>query len=366
MANPKFIKSERKLATIREVLEIRPIDGADMIEVAVIDGWECVVKKDENFKVGDKVIYIEIDSILPEKPEFEFLRPRSFRIRTIKLRKQISQGLVLPLSYLGENKKYKLDDDVTEELGIMKYDPELVIEREVRLPKPRNKFEKWLMKFEWYRNWKKRKILKSRVYFPGWIVKTDETRIQNLVKLFHEHQAKGTKFVVTEKIDGQSFTAYIDDKDFVGICSRNLGLSKTEDSNYSKMYKKYDLENVLPRIKKSLGAKTVVLQGEIAGPGVQGNKYKLEELECFIFNVITNEKKIPLMDVETLLQENNLKQVPILETGYTLPETIKEVVDKSKGKSVLYNRKREGLVIRSEDYQISFKVINPEFLLEEE
>lgn len=365
MANPKFIKSERKLATIREVKDILPIENADKIEVAIIDGWECVVKKDDNFKVGDLVIYIEIDSILPEKPEFEFLRPRRFRIRTIKLRKQISQGLVLPISYLA-NQKYKLGDDVTEELGIMKYDPELIIEREIKLPKPKNKLQRFLMKYEWYRRWRKRRMRNTQRFFPGWIVKTDETRIQNLSKLFEEHRDRKTKFIVTEKIDGQSFTAYVDDKNTTGICSRNLWVSKTGDSNYAQMYEKYKLENVLPKLKKELGAKTVVIQAEIAGPGIQGNKYKLKEMEIFVFNCIINNKKLTPNDIEEKLLGYGLRYVPLLETGYTLPETIKEVVEKSKGKSVLYDRKREGLVIRSEDYQTSFKVINPEFLLEEE
>ena len=113
----------RRLATVRTITEIKPIEKADAIEVAIVDGWECVCKKNE-FKVGEKVVYIEIDSIVPDRPEFEFLRDRKFRVKTIKLRGQVSQGLVLPLSILPQNKNYKVDDDVTDILGVIKYDPQ--------------------------------------------------------------------------------------------------------------------------------------------------------------------------------------------------------------------------------------------------
>jgi hypothetical protein len=365
MPNPKFIKEGRKLATIREVKEIRDISGADKIQLAIVDGWECVIKKEE-VKTGELVIYIEIDSILPERPEFEFLRPRNFRIKTIKLRGQISQGLVLPLSYLKE-KKYKLGDDVTEEMGIKKYDPESIKEREIRLPKPKNKLQKWLMKFEWYRNWRKRKIIRTQKPFPGWISKTDETRVQNLVKDFNRAIEEKTKFFVTEKLDGQSFTAYVDDKNFVGICSRNLGVSKTDDSNYAIVFRNYELEKVLIEIKKKFSAKTVVIQGEICGPGIQGNKYKFKELELFVFNLIIDGKIKNYEEMEKELKSKNVKIVPLIEKEFELKSTIREMVDYSKGNSVVnIDQKREGIVIRDYQYNISFKVINPDFLLEEE
>lgn len=129
----------RHLATIRNIASIRPIPGADKIEVAQIDGWECVVAKADKFKLGDKVVYIEIDSIVPERPGFEFLRDRKFRVRTIKLRKQISQGLVLPLTILPEGKQYNINDDVTDILGIKKYDPQA--EQEAKLLTANNTYK---------------------------------------------------------------------------------------------------------------------------------------------------------------------------------------------------------------------------------
>jgi hypothetical protein len=363
MKDEKFIKSERKLATIREITAKYPIEGADRIEMVVVDGWECVVRKSENFNVGDHVVYIEIDSIVPERPEFEFLRDMKFRVRTIKLRKQISQGLVLPLKIL-KRKKYNLNDDVTNELEIKKYDPEAATERKIRIPKPRSRLGKFLMRFKWYREIRKRKFKQSG--FPGWISKTDESRIQNLVKVFEIEKNKKTKFFVTEKLDGESFTAYIDDKDKIGICSRNLGVPIAGDSNYAKIFLSYDLEVKLKIIKKRYCARRVVIQGEICGPGVQGNKYKFDKLQLFVFNLIIDNKKYPFSEMVDVLEKYNLTSVPLIKSNYYLPETIKEIVEFSKGKSIIRpQQKREGLIFRSEDYSISFKVINPDFLLEE-
>lgn len=136
----------RKLATIRKINDLKTIENADKICIAIVDGWQCIVKKDE-FKIGDEVIYIEIDSIVPEREEFEFLRKRNFRVRTIKLRGYVSQGLVLPLSFLPD-KKYNLDDDVTDILGITKYDPERQEELDDLLKKKKNPIIKLLMRLE--------------------------------------------------------------------------------------------------------------------------------------------------------------------------------------------------------------------------
>ena len=121
-----------------------------MLFRSIVDGWECVIAKKDNFKIGDTIIYIEVDSIVPEKPEFEFLRPRKFRVRTIKLRGQVSQGLVLPLSYLS-GKKYKIGDDVTEELGIEKYDPQAEQERKETERKKKPWYIKFMFRFKWFR-----------------------------------------------------------------------------------------------------------------------------------------------------------------------------------------------------------------------
>lgn len=173
----------RKLATIRTISDIRPIQGADRIEVAQVDGWECVVKKGE-FHIGEKIVYVEVDSIMPEKPEFEFLRDRKFRVRTIKLRKQVSQGLVLPLTILPTGTSVNEGDDVTETLGIKKYDPQAEQERMLlacaddNRIKQHGKLFQFMMRFRWFRRAFGTKPKKKG--FPAWIVKTDKSGLMTL------------------------------------------------------------------------------------------------------------------------------------------------------------------------------------------
>ena len=223
------------------------------------------------------------------------------------------------------------------------------------------------MKFEWYRAWKLKRLKSGQKPFPGWISKTDETRIQNLVKVFNDAVEKKTEFFITEKLDGQSFTTYIDSHNFVGICSRNLGVPKRASSNYANIFYKLNLEKVVMDIKKKYKAKTVVIQGEICGPGVQGNKYKFTELELFVFNLIIDGKIKNYEEMEAELKPRGIKIVPLIAEHFELKPTIAEMVNYSKGYSVVkIDQKREGIVVRDYEYNLSFKVINPEFLLEEE
>lgn len=357
----------RQLATIRTIASTRPIQGADRIEVAQVDGWECVVKKGE-FKVGQHIVYVEVDSVMPERPEFEFLRDRKFRVRTIKLRGQVSQGLVLPLDILPAG-NYKLGDDVTELLGVTKYDPQAQQEALLltKQPKtPTNPVVKFLMRFKWYR----RLFMKPKRKggFPDWIVKTDETRIQNLTTLFDIERKKGTLFSVTEKVDGQSATYFLQKisrrKYEFGVCSRNIRLGTPDNSSYWTIARKYDIENVL---KKLIGEyQTIVLQGEICGDGIQGNKYHISGYDLFAFNLIYPDHKCTTAEIKETLAPFGIKSVPIVEEGKALPETIAELVEYSKGKSVVRKeQKREGVVMRNVQNNISFKVINPDFLLAE-
>lgn len=358
----------RQLATIREVAALRPIKGADRIEVAQIDGWECVVKKGE-FKVGEPVVYIEVDSIVPERPEFEFLRDRKFRIRTIKLRGQISQGLVLPLSVLPKNIPCRIGSDVTEILGIKKYDPQAQQEAQLlaKNKRRRNPLEKFLMRFKWYRSIAVKKSGKSA--FPDWIAKTDEQRIQNMPMTFDGERDRGTKFSVTEKVDGQSATYYLKriskHRCEFGVCSRNLRLTKPDDSSYWQIAQKHHIETVLNNLINDY--KTVVLQGEICGPSIQRNKYGFDGYRFFAFNLIFPGHHCSTTEIQKYLEPFGIHTVPIVETEKTLPASIADIVDYSKGESVLKKgQQREGVVMRSANCETSFKVINPNFLLAEE
>lgn len=356
----------RKLASIRKIVDIRPIDGADRIETCIVDGWEVVCKKNE-FKIGELIVYIEIDSILPERPEFEFLRERKFRVKTIKLRKQISQGLVLPLSILPSNRTYKEKDDVTEILGVKKYDPEGEKERQLLTQKAdnsKNPIIKFLMRYKWFR---KRYIKPKKGGFPSWIVKTDEERIQNKTAMFDIEKEAGTEFIITEKLDGSSATYYLEKigrKYYFGVCSRNIHLKKPGNSSYWTIAKELDIESVLKNI---IGKHNrIVLQGEIIGEGIQGNKYKIKGYDFYAFNLIYPDHKASTPEIFYTLQDYGIKTVPILENHFKLKDTISEMVEYAKGKSLLLNRKREGVVMRAVDKDISFKIINPEFLLKEE
>ncbi|MBR5486278.1 MAG: RNA ligase (ATP) [Oscillospiraceae bacterium] len=329
----------RKLASIRVISEIRPIPNADAIELAIVDGWECVVAKKDNYKQGDKIIYIEIDSLLPECPDFEFMRKSKFRVRTKKLRGQISQGLVMPCEILPDG-EYTVGDDVTEVLNIRKY-----MKEELRGEKVKKK---------------------PGVPFPEWISKTDEERIQNLVPLFEKCRDEKTKFMVTEKLDGTSTTYYLKKEDNgeyrFGICSRNLEIEPEGENSYVRVNERYQMETVL---KSLIGdAESVVLQGETIGPKIQGNRYQLEESDFYAFNLIYPEKRLSTVEIAEKLKPFGIKTVPIMETEFTLPEKISDLVEYVKGNSVLVQRNREGCVFRNMEENISFKCISPEFLLE--
>lgn len=343
---------ERKLSSVRKITNLTPIEGADKIELATIDAWKVVVAKDVNHKVGDMVIYCEIDSFLPIKEEFEFLRKSSykkmgdqegFRLKTIKLRGQVSQGLILPISVLNpEGTNIYVDPfeglDVTDMLGIIKYEPPIPAEL----------------------------AGKVKGLFPSFLYKTDEERIQNLSSEYETYKEKNkedVKFYVTEKLDGSSATFYIKDGVF-GVCSRNLELLETEGNSFWKVARELKLEESLV----SLG-KNICLQGELIGEGVQGNPYKVKGQTVRFFNGfnIDTQENIPFLEFVELTQKMNLTTVPILDYDFTLPETVENMLEYADKKSELNsNLDREGIVVRSYDRTISFKVISNKFLLKSE
>jgi RNA ligase (TIGR02306 family) len=331
----------RKLASIQKIKALEPIPGADAIEKATVLGWQLVVKKGE-FQVGDPCVYCEIDSLMPERPEFEFLKPRGMRIRTVRLRGQVSQGICFPLSILPPGAEAVDGMDVTELLGITKYEP----------PMPAN--------------------LAGKVKggFPGFLPKTDETRVQVLQEVLDEF--RGTRCYVTEKLDGSSVTYYIKDGLF-GACSRNLELYETAENSIWRVAREMNLEAKL----QSLGG-DFALQGEIIGEGMQGNKYRLKGQTVVFFNVfdIRNYKHLDFTDLTHVLQSLGLPSVPLLMTDYELTNDIAALVKLSVAPSALNPAlPREGIVIRPlvEKYtatlelgRVSFKAINPEFLLKYE
>lgn len=332
----------RQLVTYRTIKEILPIEKADRLEIAMVDGWQVVVGKGE-FKVGDLAVYCEVDSILPIRPEFEFLRSSSykkfedgtegFRLRTIKLRGAVSQGLLINMGKLPYLNGTEAPECLQELLNVTKYERPvkgIALAGDVKGP------------------------------FPDFIRKTDQERIQNLSD--YPERYKGYQWEVTEKIDGTSCTVYYKDGD-IGVCSRNLELKETENNVYWNMVKESKVINVLLDLKRNLA-----VQGEICGPGIQGNPLKLEKLEFFIFDIYDIDKHCYLTPVQRLVicHDFMLTHVPVLEFRYTL-DSVKEIVDYSKGNSRLgTNEVREGLVwkLAMENCPVvSFKAINNEYLL---
>ncbi|MCU0438755.1 MAG: RNA ligase (ATP) [Raineya sp.] len=329
----------RKLASIQKIKALDPIPDADAIMRATVLGWELVVKKDE-FKEGELCVYCEIDSILPNKPEFEFLKPRGMRIRTIRLRGQISQGICFPLSVLPEGTPIEEDLDVTDVLGVIKYEP----------PIPAMLAG----------------VMKST--FPSFIPKTDETRVQVLQKTLDKYQNE--KCFVTEKLDGSSVTYYLRDEVF-GVCSRNMELEADDENTFWAVARTLNVEEKL----KSFG-RNIALQGELIGEGVQGNKYALKGQTARFFNIYDIDKSayVDFNEFESILKTLDLPSVPILETDYALSNDIHTLIEKSKMRSTLNDKVwAEGIVIRPLEERhernvgrVSFKAINPEFLLKYE
>lgn len=369
----------RKLASIQKIVDIQPIEGADKIERLTVLGWHIVASKAENYKVGDLVAYIEPDSQVPTIPMFEFLKDRKYIVKTIKLRKQISQGLVIPLREIEKNfnintSKFKEGDNITDLLGIKKYDPQAEAEAKIteqEMSKSKNPIHKLLMKYKWYRKLYAKLNPKVKSGFPSWIKKTDEDRIQVLPSLFQECVDKKIKFDATEKLDGQSSTYFIRKYKVLGIipkyefgvCSRNLRLKTPGNSSYWAIAQQLDMENVLKSLLKKYKAQKIVIQGEICGNKIQKNKYNISGHELFVFNLIIDGQKYRTMDIERILSPYGFKTVPILNTNVELLPSIDMMVEDAEGKSEIYNTEREGKVWRSIDNQVSFKVINPKFLL---
>lgn len=348
----------RQLASVQTIESIEPIPNADAIVKARVLGWNVVVKKGE-FQMGDRVVYCEIDSLMPERPEFEFLRPcykpaitrgdevllrAGFRVRTLKMRGQVSQGICFPLSILPSGAPTDVGADVTEALGIVKYEMPEELGGVRGMP---------------------------RSTFPIGIPKTDETRVQVLGGLLHA--CRGQRFVMTEKLDGSSFTAFVRGDDF-GVCSRNQMLHPADMTHaFCALAAEMGIERRMREMQKAIG--DFAIQGEVIGPGIQKNKYALTKHCLHAFDVY----RIGLADYASpadgmgIVMSMGLAPVPELES-FTLAHSIDEVVAMAEGKSLLNPKiEREGIVLRPETpmkddcgNRVSFKAINPRFLLKYE
>ena len=334
--------SERAMATIRKIDSIDPIEGADAIEVATVGGWKVVVKKNE-FKAGELAVYFEIDSWVPNELA-PFLtkgtEPREYngvkgeRLRTVKLRGQISQGLLLPLEPTCKNIESLLfeDLDVSVPLNVQKWERPIPAQLAGQV----------------------------RGNFPALVPKTDQERIQNLSKQFDEFMLD--TWSITEKLDGSSCTFYLDDEDQFHVCSRNLDLKEDENNSFWKTAKKYDIEGIMRRNSMQ----GMAIQGEMIGEGIQGNQYKVV-LDFYVYdmyNTRTGEYILPVQ-LKAACERLGLNHVPILAEGVTLVgSSIQSILSEAEGKSRLNGSEREGIVFKSESvHDRSFKAISNKWLL---
>ena len=351
------------LASAERILKIEPIEGADFIQKATVLGWELVIKKDE-FHVGDLAGYIQIDTVVPEIEQFEFLRERKFRVRTIKLRKQISQGILVPLP----PGNWAEGDDLTESLGIKKYSKDIeLVEERPKVPKV------WYRKL-WY-TLKYRYLVKifpglksfNRASFPKNLVPiTDEERIQSIPGVLDRY--KGKTFVISEKLDGSSITI-IHQKKWNGkskyrICSRRFELFNTKNE-WHQVFFSTGFERHLQALCEYFKTDNTIVQGEYIGKP-QGNKYQLLYNEIRLFNIYINGKRIMQNQFYDVCNSLKIPCCPHLHTevmNFDLPGIIKF----AEGKSVLNKyTEREGLVFRCVQDGLSFKVISNKYLLKNE
>jgi RNA ligase (TIGR02306 family) len=336
----------RALVTIQRVKAIRAIPNSDFLEAAGIMGWQCVVKKGE-FKEGDLGVYFEVDSFLPIDPRYEFLRASSyrenhaedgqgrrpgFRIRTAKMRGQLSQGLFLPLSQFPELEGFREGDDVTEKLGVRKwYVPETSSAGGT--------------------------IVGDR---PNGIPASDEIRIQSALELLDD--LRGKPYYITTKMDGTSgIVYYMDGK--LGCCSRNKEIKDEADALYWTPVYRYGLKEKLAKYGKN-----IVLTGEICGPGIQKNRLRLSALEWYVFDVKDWDSGayVPYDKMLEICASLGIPSVPLEEWGERFAYTLEDLLEKARGKYPS-GLDKEGIVVRDQvsPKAVSFKVLNNDVLLKE-
>lgn len=341
----------RKLASIQRVKSLEDIerDGviADNIVLAKFKdvAWQCVVKRGE-FNVGDFAVYIEVSTVLPQVEVFAWMDARKYKVKTQKIFGALSQGLALPVSILKSFgveewaiNNVEVGDDVTEIIGVMRIE-------DAEPPKLSGE---------------------QKGLFPTYLVpKTDEERVQSYPE-FLEFM-RGKPAVATLKMDGSSCTVLVDPAGELTVCSRNFSLKESDSNAYWRMIRKTSLYKLV-----GSDFEHFCFQGELCGPGIQGNKLGLDDLELYIFNVINMKTNTPLSQDELifLCDVLGLKYAPIVVEWNEFDETVESLLELARGKYPGTKNHREGLVIRPSKPEFwakagkwaSIKVINNDFLL---
>ncbi len=345
----------RKLASIQRIWKMDPIEGADRIELANVLGWQCVVNKGQ-FQPMDLAVYFEIDSFLPIREEFEFMRASSyrktdimgegFRLRTMKFRGQISQGLLLPINQFPElSSDIELGADVTEILGIHKWE----IEEKVTTGGT---------------------VIGT---LPIDVPHTDETRVQAEPDLIRDFA--GLEYYITTKMDGSSHSVSIDEDGF-HVTGHNYEYKDDGKSAFYDLVKREDIESKLRKYYEENGLHLLTIQGELCAPGIQQNRLKLIRPEWYVFTIRINGKRVGLRKMREICDSLGLMMVPVEEIGMDLPSkypTVEALLERADGE---YPKggKKEGIVIRPTEpvfnerisAALSMKVVSNKYLLKNE
>ena len=385
MLNPN--NGNRELAYIVKVLETKSLPGYTYVHLCKVLGWQCIAPKD--IKVGDLVVYFEIDSKLPsDDSRFAFMAKRKFLVKTLKMCGNVSQGLILPLSDFPELKDCKEGDFVTDKLHVEKYDPDAAQENQYSKPKVsdfqramdchkkffKNPFIKYLMKYKPVR-WLLSKIFvhkkdKAKCKWPEWLPKTGSERIQNLPQLLGSDEA----YIITEKVDGASTSFILDENGNYLVGSHNVIKKPEKNSDGGNYFKnniwaesgaKYNMKELLKSLKIVHGLKTVAIQGETYGDKIQKRNYSLEnnEHDFVVFHIFFDGKRLPIKEMIKICEERNLPHVHVYDYDYKIPKSVEEIVDYVDScKSAIDNGDIEGFVFYSQDGQQNFKCVSPNFL----
>lgn len=384
-----LIDGKRALAYTTKIDEIRPIPNYDRVEHARVGGWWVIVSKNDHFQPGDTCVYFEVDSKVPSTDErFAFLEAKHYKVKTQRMCKVFSQGLIMPLSAFGLAQDTPINIDLTDKLGIIyavdednarkNGDPNAkYMSMKARHKKIfATKWAKWFMKREWGRRLmfalfgrKKDKPLSFPTHFP-FVHKTDEERVENMSWVLGYDKP----LIVTEKLDGTSSTYIMERKgrkfEFY-VLSRNVR-QKTPDQKcyhekniYWDMAIKYRIEALLSDyLRENPDLTYVAIQGESVGT-VQGNPLKLNEDDLYVFNFIRSDVgRLPSTDGKALIEGWGMKWVPILDTQYFMPNDMEEFKQFATAKSVVNPKvNREGIVLRDPTCDLSFKNVSREYLL---
>lgn len=380
----------RQLVKLRTVKAVNPIPDADAIEVVTIDGWKVVTKKGD-FKVGDPCVYFEIDCFLRDGvPAWQFLVDKSSRmfegerghvLRTVKLRGQISQGLILKISDFPII-EFVLQEEVTNdefEQMLVTYGSDIASivvnlryglhEHEAQLSPEDLHWQELLGVKKWEPEIPAELAGLVKGLFPSFIPKTDEERCQNLEREIFELNV-GARYEVSTKLDGTSCTIYFNNGE-LGVCSRNLELKLCEENAHNTLVRAlYD--NLLNVSLTAIG-RNVAVQGEVMGPGIQKNREMLRQAQFFIFKVydIDAGRYMTPAERHQFVEQlrtwwPQLEHVPVMYEDVSLEELGIDSVDGllalAEGPS-LNNMVREGLVFKRTDGLFSFKAISQSYLV---